>query len=44
LGRALLALVAAATLLVGCGGGSGGEAVSTVACDDTAFRSQDEEL
>jgi hypothetical protein len=44
LGRALLALVAASTLFVGCGGGSGGEAVSTVACDDSAFRTQDEEL
>jgi len=44
LGRAITVLGAVlALLLAGCGGG-GGETVSTVPCNDAAFRAEDEEL
>ena len=46
LGRAAVALVAASLTLLaaGCGGGGGDEQTVTVACNDAAFRAQDEEL
>ena len=44
MGRATVAVVATLVLFgAGCGGGSD-DAVTTVRCDDAAFRAQDEEL
>jgi len=43
LGRALTA-VALVLALAGCGGSGGDDSGSSVSCDDSAFRAQDEEL
>lgn len=41
---AVLLLAAVAAAGAGCSGGKDGETAGTVACDDAAFRAQDEEL
>jgi hypothetical protein len=44
LGSRIALVLLASGLLAGCGGGKDADTAATVACDDAAFRAQDEEL